>query len=173
MRHSEGWYASTTAGGTLSSAFDGSTCNDIYCHGPTLTVGAGPNTTPTWTTVDGTEAACGSCHAVPPPFPHPTVAATECGDCHPFIGTVQARWQSGEGDGDGADGPLPAVAELVTRHEGVARLLYLPPEVRRRWTQLLTTDPTADLAESILRVFDPASTFAPPTLAAPIPDGTP
>ncbi len=49
---------------------DAATCN-TYCHGLSE---------PVWTTVDGTEAACGTCHALPPPAPHPAVA--NCQQCH-------------------------------------------------------------------------------------------
>ena len=50
-------------------------CAEVYCHGATLS--GGSNTAPVWTVVDGTEAACGSCHGNPPPLPHPP-----SGDCH-------------------------------------------------------------------------------------------
>jgi predicted CxxxxCH...CXXCH cytochrome family protein len=49
-----------------------------YCHGATLT--GGSHTTPIWNKVDGTQASCGSCHALPPAAPHPT--STACGSCH-------------------------------------------------------------------------------------------
>ncbi|MDI7268554.1 MAG: CxxxxCH/CxxCH domain-containing protein [Myxococcota bacterium] len=53
-------------------------CSGVYCHGATLD--GGSNTTPLWTLVDGTQAACGTCHGLPPPAPHPP-AASGCG-CH-------------------------------------------------------------------------------------------
>jgi len=59
------------------------TCTN-YCHGATLS--GGSNTTPVWTVVDGSQAACGTCHGAPPPPPH--VASTDCHACHP--GTVNA-----------------------------------------------------------------------------------
>jgi predicted CxxxxCH...CXXCH cytochrome family protein len=40
-------------------------CATSYCHGATL-ASQGSNKTPLWTSVDGTQAACGTCHAVPP-----------------------------------------------------------------------------------------------------------
>jgi predicted CxxxxCH...CXXCH cytochrome family protein len=55
------------------------TCADVYCHGSTLGAG-GSNTTPTWTVVDGSQAACGTCHALPPPAPHPQ--SPDCTTCH-------------------------------------------------------------------------------------------
>jgi predicted CxxxxCH...CXXCH cytochrome family protein len=54
------------------------TCASSYCHGATL--GGGSRTTPVWTQVDGTQAACGTCHGLPPPAPH--VQDTSCGRCH-------------------------------------------------------------------------------------------
>jgi predicted CxxxxCH...CXXCH cytochrome family protein len=51
----------------------------VYCHGVTL--GGGTVTAPVWTTVNGTQAACGTCHGVPPPLPH--VQLANCGGCHP------------------------------------------------------------------------------------------
>src|SRR5262245_1405119 len=55
------------------------TCSASYCHGGTLP--GGTNTTPQWTKVDGTQAACGSCHGVPPAAPHPQ--NPNCNSCHP------------------------------------------------------------------------------------------
>ena len=55
------------------------TCTATYCHGTTL--GGGSNTTPRWTLVDGTQAACGTCHGAPPPGPHPQ--NPQCHSCHP------------------------------------------------------------------------------------------
>lgn len=54
------------------------TCTNVYCHGATL--GGGTHTVPLWTLVDGTQIACGSCHATPPAPPHPE--ESNCGDCH-------------------------------------------------------------------------------------------
>ena len=60
------------------------TCANIYCHGATLA--GGTNKTPQWTLVDGSQSACGTCHGVPPPAPHPQLDANgnlDCGGCHP------------------------------------------------------------------------------------------
>src|SRR5205085_12275805 len=59
-------------------------CSATYCHGASLA--GGTNTTPQWTKVDGTQAACGSCHGVPPPTPLPD--NPDCSSCH--TGTVNA-----------------------------------------------------------------------------------
>jgi predicted CxxxxCH...CXXCH cytochrome family protein len=68
------------AGAGVAPAWDHATgkCSNVYCHGATLA--GGTNTTPTWNKVDGTQAACGDCHGVPPPAPHP--AETRCEICH-------------------------------------------------------------------------------------------
>lgn len=58
--------------------WNGETCSGTYCHGATL--GGGSNPAPNWTQVDGSQAACGSCHGLPPPPPHPTNAG--CEQCH-------------------------------------------------------------------------------------------
>jgi predicted CxxxxCH...CXXCH cytochrome family protein len=66
------------------------TCSSTYCHGATLSAG-GADTAPVWTTVDGTEDACGACHGVPPPAPHVQIA--NCGECHTAtaVGTTIAH----------------------------------------------------------------------------------
>ncbi len=55
-------------------------CSASYCHGATLS--GGTNKNPVWTKVDGTQAACGTCHGNPPPIPHPP--RTDCNTCHPL-----------------------------------------------------------------------------------------
>jgi predicted CxxxxCH...CXXCH cytochrome family protein len=57
---------------------DMATCANTYCHGSGTS--GGTNTDPTWTVVSGTEAACGACHGLPPPAPHP--ANDRCVLCH-------------------------------------------------------------------------------------------
>jgi predicted CxxxxCH...CXXCH cytochrome family protein len=64
--------------GVSAPRWDGATCSGVYCHGATL--GGGTLTAPTWTRVDGTQAACGTCHGNPPPAPHPQ--SLDCGGCH-------------------------------------------------------------------------------------------
>ncbi|WP_242360177.1 CxxxxCH/CxxCH domain-containing protein [Anaeromyxobacter sp. SG17] len=84
MNHKDGvaqlaWGPLASAGGAGAS-FDTTalTCTN-YCHGATLAAG-GSNTTPLWTAVDGTQAACGACHGAPPPAPHSSNPS--CGNCH-------------------------------------------------------------------------------------------
>lgn len=61
-------------------------CENTACHGAVLPEGhdsGGSNTAPQWTRVDGTQAACGTCHALPPPRPHPYVdQSPNCSGCH-------------------------------------------------------------------------------------------
>lgn len=74
--------------GTLATFSDASptwdrttaTCTDTYCHGATL--GGGSNKAPQWTTVNGTQAVCGTCHGAPPPPPH--AQSSDCASCHPL-----------------------------------------------------------------------------------------
>lgn len=56
------------------------TCANVYCHGSTL--GGGTHKTPVWTG-GADQVACGSCHGVPPPSPHPAAAdLAACAACH-------------------------------------------------------------------------------------------
>jgi predicted CxxxxCH...CXXCH cytochrome family protein len=61
------------------------TCSNTACHGGSFPVrghdSGGTLTTPDWTVVDGTQAACGTCHGLPPPRPHPYYSE-DCGRCH-------------------------------------------------------------------------------------------
>lgn len=76
-----------TAGAT--PVYTAPTCNGTPCHGAAMPDGfasGGANTTPDWTRVDGTQATCGSCHAIPPPAPHPDVSLDPvCSGCHKDI----------------------------------------------------------------------------------------
>ncbi|HET8538899.1 MAG TPA: CxxxxCH/CxxCH domain-containing protein [Anaeromyxobacter sp.] len=68
-----------TTGGT-PAAWDRATatCSATWCHG--AFVGGNLVNAPSWTTVNGTQAACGSCHGAPPPAPH--VQRDDCNVCH-------------------------------------------------------------------------------------------
>jgi predicted CxxxxCH...CXXCH cytochrome family protein len=72
-----------------SPVYGNGTCQSTACHGahfPDGNASGGTNTTPTWTVVDGTQAACGTCHALPPPAPHPYLALNPvCSACHQDI----------------------------------------------------------------------------------------
>ncbi|ABS26026.1 cytochrome C family protein [Anaeromyxobacter sp. Fw109-5] len=83
MTHPDGavvmtWGATAKLHGVIPS-WNGATCTN-YCHGASLAIGGGSATAPTWTKVDGTQGACGSCHGAPPPAPHP--GSPLCGSCH-------------------------------------------------------------------------------------------
>ena len=54
------------------------TCSNTYCHGADSS--GGTHTEPVWTTVDGTQGRCGSCHGMPPTVNHPPSSA--CENCH-------------------------------------------------------------------------------------------
>jgi predicted CxxxxCH...CXXCH cytochrome family protein len=64
-------------------------CQSTPCHGAVFPRGrasGGTNTAPDWTTVDGTQAACGTCHGLPPPRPHPLGDLNPvCSACHENI----------------------------------------------------------------------------------------
>lgn len=67
-------------------AYENGRCENSACHGAVFPHGhrsGGSNTTPIWTRADGTQAACGSCHGLPPPPPHPYGALNpDCSRCH-------------------------------------------------------------------------------------------
>jgi predicted CxxxxCH...CXXCH cytochrome family protein len=63
--------------------YEEGTCKDSYCHGAVFFDGrlsGGSLTQPNWTTVDGSQAACGTCHGLPPPLGHPQY--DDCSSCH-------------------------------------------------------------------------------------------
>jgi predicted CxxxxCH...CXXCH cytochrome family protein len=77
-----------TGSGTTSPSFAGGTCSSTYCHGATLGAGNGSNHAPSWNGGPG-EAACGTCHGIPPPAPHKQ--NPDCGRCHPGYSNVAVR----------------------------------------------------------------------------------
>ncbi|HET9752656.1 MAG TPA: CxxxxCH/CxxCH domain-containing protein, partial [Myxococcales bacterium] len=87
-------------------------CSASYCHGATLP--GGTNTAPKWTQVDGTQAACGSCHGVPPPAPHPQTP--NCSSCHP--GTVNADGSINTGGGLHINGVVDVTGGSCTSCHG-------------------------------------------------------
>ena len=56
-------FGSLARTGNLSPVWNGTTCTNTYCHGQ---FAGGLGFDPTWTTVNGTQGACGTCHARPP-----------------------------------------------------------------------------------------------------------
>ncbi|QQR91003.1 MAG: CxxxxCH/CxxCH domain-containing protein [Myxococcales bacterium] len=71
-------FAALATSNGASPEWNTETCSNVYCHGATLS--GGSLTTPTWTLVDGSQRACGTCHGYPPPAPHPQDES--CGNCH-------------------------------------------------------------------------------------------
>jgi predicted CxxxxCH...CXXCH cytochrome family protein len=76
-----------TSDGALLARYDDAgaaptyTCASVYCHGA---FEGGNATVPRWTAPGGGDAACGTCHALPPGAPHPAVAndLAGCSACH-------------------------------------------------------------------------------------------
>lgn len=97
--------AVATGDGRLAPAYDAATgsCSDVYCHGnfrfeqagskfPWAYAGPAITGTPTvvrWTDVGSGQAACGSCHALPPAGHRQSDARVpimeECSRCHPSV----------------------------------------------------------------------------------------
>lgn len=89
------------------------TCNNTYCHGATL--GGGTNTAPVWTEVGKGQAACGSCHGLPPPLPHPIVSGLgSCVTCHPGTMTAAGTLIAPNVGGKHLDGVVEAVGSHGT-----------------------------------------------------------
>ncbi len=81
--------------GPSTPSWDRSTarCSGTYCHGATLA--GGSNVAPDWTKVGEGQAACGTCHGLPPaafPSPgHPVyLFPALCLGCHPATAAVDA-----------------------------------------------------------------------------------
>ena len=70
--------AATTDGAAPAWDRITATCSASYCHGQFP--GGNALNAVSWTTVDGTQAACGTCHGLPAPYPHPQ--NTGCATCH-------------------------------------------------------------------------------------------
>lgn len=68
---------------STQAKWDGNKCS-VYCHGVTLS--GGTNTTPEWSKVGLGQAACGSCHGLPPTEAHPKSSA--CASCHASVASV-------------------------------------------------------------------------------------
>src|SRR5258705_7824249 len=81
----------STIGG-LNAKWDGTNCT-VACHGSAAFGGA--RSQPKWTLVDGSQAACGSCHGAPPPPPHPT--GSNCAQGPPTTGENSLRFRNPAG----------------------------------------------------------------------------
>ena len=69
-------FGSLARTGSVSPAWNGSTCSNVYCHGSFA--GGNAAYAPNWTAAATT--ACGTCHGVPPAAPH--TQSTDCSACH-------------------------------------------------------------------------------------------
>jgi predicted CxxxxCH...CXXCH cytochrome family protein len=97
--HIDGLTATVTFGGmaltgSSTPSWDRGTarCSATYCHG---SLAGGSNPSPDWTRVGQGEAACGTCHGLPPAsFPSPAhpvyTFAAPCLGCHPATATQDA-----------------------------------------------------------------------------------
>jgi predicted CxxxxCH...CXXCH cytochrome family protein len=76
------WNALATGGGKTAPRFDegSGTCSNVYCHGDFK--GGNASNAPVWTQVGTNQAACGSCHGLPPPRSSGHPQRTDCGQCH-------------------------------------------------------------------------------------------
>jgi predicted CxxxxCH...CXXCH cytochrome family protein len=79
-------FSGAATAGSGTPTYDNGSCQNTECHGAALADGnpsGGTNTTPAWTSVDGSQDRCGTCHALPPPAPHPYASLNpKCGACH-------------------------------------------------------------------------------------------
>jgi predicted CxxxxCH...CXXCH cytochrome family protein len=75
------WRTAATDPGWTAPDAATATCATSYCHG--AFPGGNADNRPLWTQTG--QAACGSCHGLPPGAPHPPVGAalTGCAICHP------------------------------------------------------------------------------------------
>jgi predicted CxxxxCH...CXXCH cytochrome family protein len=77
-------------------AYANGSCSATPCHGavfPDAHASGGTHTAPAWTIVDGSEAGCGACHALPPPGPHPKGELNPvCSACHENIAPDNASF---------------------------------------------------------------------------------
>jgi predicted CxxxxCH...CXXCH cytochrome family protein len=74
-------FARARAGQTPSWDRATATCASTWCHAG---VAGGARPTPVWTSAGDGEGACGACHGLPPPAPHPAVSGdlAGCVGCH-------------------------------------------------------------------------------------------
>jgi len=100
LAHVNGGPVPVSLGGALATqggvqgTWSSPTCSATYCHGNYVVNGTlspgGSAKTPTWTTVDGSFAGCGSCHGAPPSTGlhiYHLGQGLNCSDCHQGIAT--------------------------------------------------------------------------------------
>jgi len=116
------WGTLATAG-SVTPSWNGTayTCTN-YCHGASLT--GGSLTKPNWTVVNGTQAACGTCHGAPPPSPHPAATLLQCHGCH--SGTVNADGTINVAGGLHVDGIIEITGGTCTSCHGNSKITTYP-----------------------------------------------
>lgn len=87
-----------TANGALVSTYDAPTCSNVACHGGDGANG-GALVTPAWNVLDGSQVACGTCHGLPPPAPHPP--RNDCVNCHSALYAASGTFAGGSLHVDG------------------------------------------------------------------------
>jgi predicted CxxxxCH...CXXCH cytochrome family protein len=89
-------FGSSARSAGQNPTWTGTTCTNVYCHNAGQpTGGAGTNTTPNWTTVNGTQGACGTCHGLPPTQTHDGgvhPVSAQCAACHGAVVLADAGW---------------------------------------------------------------------------------
>jgi len=81
-------FSGVALGNGAAPHYEQGSCSATSCHGDVFPEGrpsGGNHTVPVWTAVDGTQAACGTCHGLPPPPPHPN-PTFPCHQCHANLG---------------------------------------------------------------------------------------
>lgn len=92
------WGPKASADGAAPSYdYSKNTCSGVYCHGATLTGAVFAD--PKWTSLNQARSACGACHGVPPPPPHPEKG--ECSSCHSEVIGPAMQWVAPDRHMDG------------------------------------------------------------------------
>jgi predicted CxxxxCH...CXXCH cytochrome family protein len=113
-----------TTGGAAPQ-FNGTSCSASYCHGNFS--GGIPSNAPRWAKVDGTQAACGTCHASQPTSGHHGKHRNEgiaCGRCHTGTGTTTVNTSlhvNGKKDLDPSTGWDPKARSCANSCHGTHR----------------------------------------------------
>jgi predicted CxxxxCH...CXXCH cytochrome family protein len=91
-------------------------CNNTYCHG---------KNSPNWIAPRTSSEACGSCHGLPPPLPHPTDRT--CSHCHGAVIGADGKFIAPELHVDGSVqlAPVPVCAQC----HGSGETGRVPPDL--------------------------------------------
>jgi predicted CxxxxCH...CXXCH cytochrome family protein len=86
-------FGAAAKSGGATPVWNGTTCTNSYCHGAVLDGGNGSNRAPTWTTVNGSQDACGTCHGIPPGgTQHQGATLATCTVCHGSVIAANGTW---------------------------------------------------------------------------------